>query len=138
MASYVPAKVLVNLIDLGIPYSMNMISLSRDYYRRNPQVVEGVLRAYIEGVAALRHQKDKAVRVIVKYSRIVNDPKKVEEHYQSSVTYLESVPRVEPDGVSTILEFMGRKGVALESIGDNSIIDRLVREGFVDKLYGKQ
>ncbi len=53
----IPAKVLLNLIDLGIPYSMNMIVVSRDYYNQNREGVGGMIRAYVEGVAALHHLK---------------------------------------------------------------------------------
>src|ERR1043166_2131534 len=61
-------KVLTRLIDLGIPYSTNMIAVSRDYLRRNPETVERLVRAYAEGVAVMNQQKEKALKVIVKYS----------------------------------------------------------------------
>ena len=32
---------------------------------------------------------------------------------------------------------MGKKGVAPETFQDNSIIDKLTKEGFFDKLYKK-
>ena len=132
-----PAKILLNFVDLGIPYSMNMIPVARDYYKRNPEVVEGIVRAYTEGVAALTTQKERALKVIVKYARFT-DPKYIEDHYRDSVTYLDKVPRAEPEALATILEFLGKKGVAPETFADNSIVDRLVREGFVDKLYQKR
>jgi hypothetical protein len=53
------------------------------------------------------------------------------------VIYLEKVPRVEPEAVNSILDFMGKKGVPLDTFADNSIVDKLVREGFIDKLYQK-
>jgi hypothetical protein len=53
------------------------------------------------------------------------------------VTYLERIPKAEPDAVQTILEFMGKKGVPVETFQDNSIVDKLSREGFFDKLYKK-
>jgi hypothetical protein len=53
------------------------------------------------------------------------------------VTYLERIPRAEPEAVQTILEFMGKKGVPLENFMDNSIVERLSREGFFDRLYKK-
>jgi ABC-type nitrate/sulfonate/bicarbonate transport system substrate-binding protein len=37
----VPVKVLVNLVDLGIPYSTNVFAVQRDYHRRSPKIVEG-------------------------------------------------------------------------------------------------
>jgi ABC-type nitrate/sulfonate/bicarbonate transport system substrate-binding protein len=129
-------KVLVKLIDLGIPYSMNMIAVSRDYYRRSPENVERMVRAYSEGVAAMNQQKERALKVIAKYGRIP-DAKGIEDHYNDSVTYLERIPRAEPEAVQTILEFVGKKGVPLENFMDNSIIEKLTREGFFDKLYKK-
>jgi len=129
-------KLLVNLIDLGIPYSMNMIAVSRDYLRRNRDTVERMVRAYAEGVAAMNHDKEKALKVIAKYARIP-DAKGIENHYVDSVTYLDRIPRAEPEAVQTILEFIGKKGVALDTFQDNSIIDKLTKEGFFDKLYKK-
>jgi ABC-type nitrate/sulfonate/bicarbonate transport system substrate-binding protein len=136
IGEHVPAKVLINMVDFGIPYSMNMIPVFRDYYRRHPDVVEGMVRAYTEGVAALHHDKPRALKVIARYSRRTN-PKQLEDHYHDSVTYLERVPRVEPESVATILDFEGKKNVPVESFFDNSIVDRMVREGFIERLYRK-
>lgn len=135
--AHVPVRMLMNMGDLGIPYSMNLIVFSRDFYRRNLETVEGIVRGYIEGVAALHHQKDRALRVISRYSRL-SDPKKAEDLYLGSVASLERIPRVEPEAVLSILEFMGKKGVALETFADNSIVERLIREGFTEKLYRKR
>ena len=132
----VPAKMLLRLVDLGIPYSMNLIPVSRDFYRRNPETVEGMVRAYAEGVAAMNQQKDRALKVIAKYARL-SDPKMIESHYQDSVTYLERLPRADSEALITILDFVGKKAVSLESFVDNTITDRLVREGFIERLYRK-
>jgi len=129
-------KILVRLIDLGIPYSMNTIAVSRDYYRREPDTVERIVRAYAEGVAFMDQQKERALKIIAKYAHFP-DTKAAEEHYRDSVTYLERIPRAEPEAVQTILEFMGKKGVPVETFMDNTIVDRLSREGFFDKLYKK-
>lgn len=137
IGNHVPAKILVQLVDLGIPYSMNMIPVHRAYYRQHPEIVEGMVRAYVEGVAALHHEKERALKVIARYSRRTH-PKNLADHYQDSITYLERIPRVEPEAVSTILEFAGKRDVPLETLFDNSIVDRLVREGFIDKLYKKR
>jgi NitT/TauT family transport system substrate-binding protein len=130
------AKILTRLIDLGIPYSMNMIAVSREYLRRNPETVERMVRAYADGVAFMNRQKEQAVKIIAKYSRLT-DAKMIEDHYNDSVTYLDRVPKAEPEAVQTILEFMGKKGIPLENFMDSTIIDRLSREGFFDKLYKK-
>jgi NitT/TauT family transport system substrate-binding protein len=129
-------KILTRLIDLGVPYSTNLIPVSRDYLRRNPEAVERLVRAYAEGVAVMNQQKERALKIIAKYARLP-DPKSIEDHYSDSVTYLDRIVSAEPEGVQTILEFMGKKGVPFETFVDNTIIDRLIREGFFDKLYKK-
>ncbi len=51
--------------------------------------------------------------------------------------YLEKTPRVEPEAINSILDFMGKKGVPLETFADNTLVDKMVREGFIEKLYRK-
>jgi NitT/TauT family transport system substrate-binding protein len=129
-------KILVRLVDMGIPYSMNMIAVQREYYRRNPEPVEGIVKAYADGLAFMHRNKERALKIITKYSRL-SDPKMIEDHYNDSMTYLDRIPRAEPEAVQTILEFMGKKGISVETFQDNAIIDKLSREGFFDRLYKK-
>ena len=68
----------------------------------------------------------------------LKDPKLIEELHADAVKFLDRAPRVEADAIAPIVEFMGKKPIAVETIADNSIVDRLVREGFVDKLYSKR
>ena len=130
------AKVLLQLVDMGIPYSMNMIAVQREYLGRNPNVVENAVRAYVDGLAFMHRNKERALKIIAKYSRL-NDPKQIDQFYDDAMTYLDLVPRAEPEAVQTILEFMGKKGVALDTFQDNSVIDKLTRERFFEKLYKK-
>ena len=126
-------KVLVRLAEMGIPYSMNMIAVQRDYLRRNPEPVENMVRAYVDGLAFMRRNKERALKIIAKYARL-NDAKGIEKFYSDAMTYLDPIPRAEPEAVQTILEFMGKKNVAVETFQDNSIIDKLAREGFFERI----
>ena len=54
-------RLLVKLIDMGIPYSMNTIAVSREYLRRSPDIVERMVRAYAEGVAFMNQQKERSL-----------------------------------------------------------------------------
>lgn len=94
------------------------------------------MRSYIEGVAVLRDpsQKDKTLKTIARYTRL-KEVKAIEEIYNDAAKYVDRIPRVDADAVSTTLEFMGKKGLPIETFADNSIIDRLVREGFVNQVY---
>ena len=130
----VQPRQLAKLEDMGFQYSMDVIAHARDDLQRFPQVVEGMVRAYTEGVAAMHFQKERANRAIAKYARL-KDQKKIDEVYQDSIIYLEKTPRVEPESINSILDFMGKKGVPLDTFADNSLVDKMVREGFIDRLY---
>jgi ABC-type nitrate/sulfonate/bicarbonate transport system substrate-binding protein len=132
-----PMRMLVDLADLGIRYSNIVIAVSRDYQRRNPDAVESMVRAYLEGVAAASQQKERALKVIQKYTRL-QDQKLIDELYADAVKFLERVPRLDAEAIAPIVEFMGKKPISVETVADNSIVDRLAREGFVDKLYSKR
>jgi len=132
-----PMRMLVDLDEMDIQYSNVVIAVSRDFYRRSPETVEALVRAYTEGVAAAHDQKERALKVIAKYTRL-KDPRLIEELYKDADKFLDRVPRVEPEAIAPIVEFMGKKPIPLETIADNSVIDRLVREGFIEKLYKKR
>jgi hypothetical protein len=62
--------------------------------------------------------------------------------YNIAARYIEKVPRVDPRNVATTLEFEPVKGVDADSLTpkviDNSLVDRLVKEGFIDKVFAKR
>jgi NitT/TauT family transport system substrate-binding protein len=132
-----PVRMLVDLDELGIQYSNVVIAVPHDFYRRSSPAVEGMVRAYLEGVAAVNQQKQMAFKVIAKYTRL-KEPKLIEELYNDAVKFLDRVPRVEQEAIAPIVEFMGKKPISVDAIADNSIIDKLVREGFIDRLYRKR
>ena len=41
---------------------MDLIAVKRDFYKNSPRTVEGMLKAYIEGVAALEPRKSWLIR----------------------------------------------------------------------------
>jgi hypothetical protein len=83
-------------------------------------------------VDALHNQKERALKVIAKYSRQA-DAQGIEEHYRDSVANLDRIPRVESEAIATILEFMGKPGMPRETFIDDSIVERMVHEGAFDK-----
>ena len=134
------AHVLLDLSEMGIPFSMDLIAVRRDFLKNSPQTVEAVLRAYTEGVAALSTNRTKAFQVIGQYMRLrpeTTGQQDITEHYDYAVKYLDRVPRVEPAVIQTVLSWVGKGSVPVEGFFDNRIMDQLVREHFVDGLYKK-
>jgi ABC-type nitrate/sulfonate/bicarbonate transport system substrate-binding protein len=132
-----PMRMLVDLAELGIRYSNVVIAVSRDDYRRNPDVIEAMVRGYLEGLAALAQQKERALQVIQKYTRL-QDPKLIDNLYADGVKFLERVPRLDAEALAPIIEFMGKKPIPVETVADNSIVNRLERDGFIERLYSKR
>ncbi|MGZ9187185.1 MAG: ABC transporter substrate-binding protein, partial [Candidatus Binatia bacterium] len=61
------ARKLLDAAELGIPFSMNLLAVSNDFVRKSPKIVEGIMAAYIEGIAALKQRKQQAYNVLAKY-----------------------------------------------------------------------
>jgi ABC-type nitrate/sulfonate/bicarbonate transport system substrate-binding protein len=126
------ARMLVDLPDLGIPYSMNLMAVKRDYLKSSPTAVEAILKAYIEGMYVLKTKKEEAQRVLAKYMR--RSPDSVAEPYEYAVKYLDTVPAVEPATIHTVLNWEGKGDMAVDGFFDNAPLERLVKDGFVERL----
>ena len=129
-------RVLVDLPDLGIPFSMDLIAVKRDYYKSSPRNVEAVLRAYVEGVSALHAKKDLAYKVLAKYMLGAGDS--LDEAYAYAVKYLDRQARVDPAVIQTVLNWENKGEGSVHDFFDNSAIDRIIKEGFVDRLYREE
>jgi len=127
------AKMLIDAAELGIPFSMNLLAVSNDYLQKSPKSVDSIVRAYIEGIAALKTRKAQALKLLEKYMGQRGGSSEL--HYEFVSKYLDVIPRVDPAAVDTVLEMVGSKGASKTKLFDNSIVDRLVQEGFIDKLY---
>jgi len=134
------ARPLANAADLDIPYAMNLITVTQDFLKKNPDTAERLLRAYIEGVALMMQDKGLAAKIFTKYLKR-SDPAFLEETYSMVSKFLERVPRVDPRTISTAIELESIKGtnaeVLAEKLVDNSLVDRLVKEGFIEKVFSK-
>jgi NitT/TauT family transport system substrate-binding protein len=127
------ARMLVDAAELGIPFSMNLLAVGSDYYRKAPKAVEAIVAAYIEGIAALKTKKPQALKLLEKY--MGQRGGSAEMHYEFVTKYLDSVPRVDPAAVDTVLEMVGQSGPVKVKIFDNRIVDRFVQQGMIDRLY---
>jgi len=126
------ARSLVDAAEIGIPFSMNLLAVSNEFYKKSPGTVERIIKAYIEGIAALRARKQLALQMLGRYMGQRGGAP--EMHYEFVVKYLDAVPRVDPAAVDTVLEMVGQTGPAQAKLYDNTIIDKLKAEGFFDKL----
>lgn len=134
------ARALLNAADLDIPFAMNVMAVTQDFLRKNPEIVERTMKAYIEAVGSMNHDKDTALKVLAKYFKR-NDPSFLDEMYNIATRFTEKTPRVDARNVATVLEFEPVKGIDADALTpkviDNSVVDKIVKEGFVERVFGK-
>ena len=137
----IAARPLVNAADLDIPYPMSIIGVTQTFLQANRETLDRLLRAYVEGVAMMVHDKERAVKILAQYLRR-SDPAFLDETYTLVRTYTERVPRFDSRAIPILLEFDQAKGVTADALAakviDNSLVDQLVAEKFIEKAFGKE
>lgn len=135
-----PARALLNAADLDIPFAMNVLAVTREFLQKNPDTAERALKAYIEAVASMHYDRESTVKVLAKYFKR-SEPSFLDEMYNIAIRFIEKTPRTDARNVATTLEFEPVKGVDAATLApkviDNSLVDKLVREGFIDKVFAK-
>jgi len=129
---------LKNLADLGeldVKYPMGVMIATRSYVVQHRDTVKRFLMALIEGVNLYIHDRDLSIRVMQKYTRL-SDPAVLTKTHDYFVKNTTLIPLNDPTAVRNALpeKLTNRK---LEEFYDNSSIQELLAEGFVDKLTKK-
>ena len=84
-------------------------------------------------MAALNTRKELAYKVLAKY--LLGGGDSLAEAYEYAVKYLDRQARVEPAVIQTVLNWESKGETPVNDFFDNSIIDRIIKEGFVERLY---
>lgn len=134
---------LADLSRVNIPIMNHLMAVKRSYLQRQPELVDNVLRALIEGLAFTWAPKNKSavLKTIMRRLRIT-EMGFAEDGYQDLLTRggLEKKPHPSLEGVRNVQRLMlssnPRVGeVKLEEIVDRSLVRKLDDSGFIDRLY---
>jgi len=140
------AKGFVTLADFSqanIPIMNHLMAVKKSYLQRQPEIVENVLRALIEGLAFTWSPKSKSavLKSVMRRLRIT-EMGLAEEGYQELLTRggLEKKPYPSLEGMRNVQRLMQsstpRIGeIKLEEIIDRSIMRKLDDSGFIDRMY---
>jgi len=140
------AKGFVTLADFSqanIPIMNHLVAVKRTYLQRQPEIVENVLRALIEGLAFTWSPKSRgAVLKSVMRRLRITDMGLAEEGYQELLTRggLEKKPHPSLEGLRNVQRLLlssnPRVGeIKLEEIIDRSVMRKLDDSGFIDRMY---
>jgi len=136
------AAVVSDLSQLGVPYTMHGIGTRKSYIRANRDVVIRFMKAYLEGIYVFKTNKELALSVLKKYTRL-DDLSLVQVAYDDmSQRLIRRVPYPEREGIQTIIDQLAKtrpqmKGLNPDDFIDPSILKEIEDSGFVQKLYGR-
>ena len=125
-------KVMADLGDLGVKYPSAVMVARRSYVAQNRATVKRFLMAFTEGLHIYAQKRDFTLGVMQRYARLKDREAMAKAHdYFLNNTTL--VPLTAAAAIKNALadKAAGRK---LEDFFDNSIVQELVDEGFVEKV----
>ena len=140
------AKGFISLADFSnanIPIMNHLMAVKKSYLQRQPEIVENVLRALVEGLAFTWSPKSKSavLKSVMRRLRIT-DITIAEDGYQELLTRggLEKRPHPSMEGMRNVQRLMQvsnpRVGeVKLDDVVDRSLMRKLEDSGFIDRMY---
>lgn len=135
-------RLLVDLAPLDVAYLRNVVAVTEKSLRDDPRTVARFVDAFAEGMRFYRNKanKEENLRILAKYLRLPLDKQRavVEEGYEIYRDVMQRKPYPDPSAMKLTLEIVAEsnpkaKGVNLASLVDASFIERLDREGILDK-----
>ncbi len=135
-----------SLFDLGkanVPFQSSGLVTSRKYMRANPQIVESLSKAVIEGVALVQNPANKKIVVdsIARNLRI-DRADRLERAYQTIVESFPRKPCPSLPGIASVLKLMAQHGLnpkaielRPENIADTSLCKKLDEAGFFERIH---
>ena len=135
-------KNLANMSDFDDVYASNVYLFRKATVATNPKLPELIIKAHAEAIKRFYDDKAFAVRAYIAYDK--QQPADVERIYDTNFkqNLLERVPYVLTSAVNAIKEQADSQAATqirnldIRTVVDNSVVDRLVKEGFFEKLFG--
>jgi ABC-type nitrate/sulfonate/bicarbonate transport system substrate-binding protein len=131
-------KYLIDFAEYGLNYALGGIAARRAYVAENPEITRQFIKAYVEGMARYRTDRDFTIGVQAEYSG-VKDRTIAEETYDLTQPGMPPVPYPVVSVLQTLLDFMATelpeaKGADARRFVDDRFIRELEQSGFIDSL----
>ena len=136
-------KNLGNISDYDDIYAPSVYLFKKSVIAANPKLPEALIKAHAEAIKRFYDDKAFAIKAYLAWDKQEPaDIERVYDHYAKVNTY-ERVPYVLTPAVQYILDHPSdaqvgaqMKAFNFHTVIDNSIVERLVKEGFFDQLFG--
>jgi ABC-type nitrate/sulfonate/bicarbonate transport system substrate-binding protein len=131
---------LIELGKLNLPISSVGIVARGSFIQKNPQIIENLLKALLEGEAFIfgPSNKVRVLNILKRYLRIGDQ--EAEEGYKDALTGLDRKPYPAVAGVRNIQRLMKLRNPSVEKVKVEELIDdrflkKLDDSGFIDGLF---
>ena len=136
-------KTLANLTDYDDIYAPTVYLFKKSAIAANPKLPELLIKAQAEAIKRYYDDKAFAVKAYLPYdSQSAADIERQYDFYKKTNTY-ERVPYISAATVRFVINQQADpqmaaqlKGFDFRKVIDNSMVDRLVKEGFFEQLFG--
>jgi ABC-type nitrate/sulfonate/bicarbonate transport system substrate-binding protein len=133
---------LANLADYDDVYASNVYLFTKAAVARNPKLPELIIMANAEAIKRFYDDKAFAIKAYIAYDKQTEAD--VARIYDTNFkqNLLERIPYVMANAVTAIKKQAEEQGTTqlhnfnVKTVVDNSAVDRLVKEGFFEKLFG--
>jgi ABC-type nitrate/sulfonate/bicarbonate transport system substrate-binding protein len=136
-------KVLANMAEMNDVYASTVYLFKKSTLAASPKLAEALMKAHTEAIKRFYDDKPAAVKAYRVYDPMASQAD-VERIYeiQAKGELLERVPYVLSAAVKSILNQADSEASTrirnfdFHSVIDNSLVDRLVKEGYFEKVFG--
>lgn len=136
-------KLLATVADYDNIYASTTYLMKKDVIAANPKLPELLIKAHAEAIQRFYQDKDFAVKAYQAYDKQATaDIERVYDAYAKG-NLLERVPYVPAAALKSVLEQQTdpqiaavMKGFDFHKTIDNSVVDRLVKSGYFEALFG--
>ena len=127
----------------NIPVVENGVAVRRSYAEKNPTVVKRFIRSAFEGIKQIYDNKEMAMKVLAKYTKLTDD-KMLDESYRFSVEALSKDAFMPPEAFNALVDQMVSQKTLDEAAArkfpvsayfDNRYVNELEKEGFFKRLW---
>ena len=131
---------MVDAYKLGLKFHGSGIAASGPFLRERRPVAEQFLKAFLEGVAFAKQNKEESIRLIMDFMRL-GDRDEAEETYQVIIQEIQPrKPYPTKEGVETVLRNIEStvpkaKTIKPEDLIDDTLLKKIDQSGFIDGLY---
>lgn len=138
-----PHRILADMADLKKPYPLPFICAvtTKSYLAKKRDTVKKVVMALIEASHYFKTNREGTQKIVAKYLRGANKAY-LDSSYESTAKILERVPYTTREGMKIQLDEALKQNpgskVTVDSLIDDSVVRELEKEGFIDRIYGRQ